>query len=288
MYRKVKIIGDSHLKGSAATINQYLNTKFEVSSFIKPGACTNQLVHSQEMEFMSLGRKDVIVINVGLNDIGNNNTKRNEILVMMTQFMQKYNNTNIIVVNIPHRHYLAKDSRAKFEIQAFNAKLSKIAKSFRHFALVTMDFNREHFTKHGLHLNNAGKEGLAKLIASQIDKLINNINKIEPVTALNWKAEATNVSINSTDNYKPNVMSTEDDFSKVLSPPNQIHNSQGNMTDSECLRRTSNRQKKAPVTKTKDFFMVTANKDRPKNLSSSQPSNNISEQISTLHKFKYL
>jgi lysophospholipase L1-like esterase len=123
----VKIIGDSHLKGPAATINQYLNTKFEVSIFIKPGACTNQLVHSQEMELMILGRKDVIVINGGLNGIGNNYTKRNEILVMMTQFMQKYNNTNIIVVNIPHRHDLAKGSRANFEIQAFNAKLSKIA-----------------------------------------------------------------------------------------------------------------------------------------------------------------
>jgi hypothetical protein len=95
-----------------------------------------------------------------------------------------------------------------------------------------MDLNREHFTKHGLHLNNAGKKGLAKLIASQIDKLINNINKIERVTALNWKDEATNVSINATDNHKPNMMSTEDNFSKVLIPPIQIHNSQGNMTDS--------------------------------------------------------
>jgi hypothetical protein len=46
---KLKIIGDSHLKGSAERINQYLNTKFEVSSFIKLGACTNQLVHFQEM-----------------------------------------------------------------------------------------------------------------------------------------------------------------------------------------------------------------------------------------------
>jgi hypothetical protein len=33
---KVKIIGDSQLKESAAKINHYLNTKFEVSSFIKP------------------------------------------------------------------------------------------------------------------------------------------------------------------------------------------------------------------------------------------------------------
>jgi hypothetical protein len=58
----MKIIGDSHLKGSATRISQYLNTKFGVCSFIKPGACTNQIVHSQEMEFMSLGRKDAIVI----------------------------------------------------------------------------------------------------------------------------------------------------------------------------------------------------------------------------------
>jgi hypothetical protein len=104
----VKIIGDSHLKGSAARINQFLNTKFEVSNFIKPAACTKQLVHSQEMEFICLGRKDVVVINGGTNDIGNNSTKRNRTLVM-SQFMQKYSNTNIVVVNIPHRHDLAKD-----------------------------------------------------------------------------------------------------------------------------------------------------------------------------------
>jgi len=35
---KAYIIGDSHLKGSATKINQYLNTNFVVSIFIKPGA----------------------------------------------------------------------------------------------------------------------------------------------------------------------------------------------------------------------------------------------------------
>jgi hypothetical protein len=34
---KAYITGDSHLKQSATKINQYLNTKFVVSSFIKPG-----------------------------------------------------------------------------------------------------------------------------------------------------------------------------------------------------------------------------------------------------------
>jgi len=116
---KVRIIGDSHLKGSAVRINQYLNTKFEVSSFIKPGACTNQLVHSQEEELLNLGKKYVTVINGGSNDI-DNNANRNGVLVRMTQFIQNHNNTNIIVLNIPHRHDLTKDSRPNLEIQTFN------------------------------------------------------------------------------------------------------------------------------------------------------------------------
>ena len=86
-----------------------------------------------------------------------------------------------------------------------------------------------------MHLNNVGKGWLAKLIAPQIDKLINYINKIEPIIPLNWKEETTNVSIIVTDNHKTNLMLTEDDFSEVLVSPILIHNNQGNKTDSEFL-----------------------------------------------------
>lgn len=163
---KVKIIGDSHLRGSAVNINQYLNMKFEVSSFIKLGAGINQLIHSKEIELLRLRKKDVIVINGGSNNISNNNANRNEIFILLTQFIQKYSNTNIIVINIPLRHGHAKDFRTNSEIQAFNTKLGKVSKLFRHVALVEMNFNREHCTKHGFHLNNAGKESFVKLIAS--------------------------------------------------------------------------------------------------------------------------
>ena len=105
-----------------------------------------------------------------------------------------------------------------------------------------------------LHLNNAGQEWLAKLIASQTDKLVSDINKTEPIIALNWKEQTTNVSINVTNNHKPNPMLTEDDFSKVLVSPIQIHNNQGNKTDSELLCKISSGQKKAPVTRSKDFL----------------------------------
>jgi hypothetical protein len=48
---KVHIIGNSHFKGIATRINQYLDTNFMVSSFVKPGANVKQIVETQEMEF---------------------------------------------------------------------------------------------------------------------------------------------------------------------------------------------------------------------------------------------
>jgi len=220
---RVKIIGDNHLKGSAARINQFLNTRFEVCSFIKPSSSANQLVHSQETECMCLGRKDAIVINGGTNGSDKNSTKRSGILVM-TQFMQKYNNTNAIVVNIPPRHDLGKECKTSLTIQTHNVKLSKTAKSFRHVTFVEMVSNRKYFTKHGLHFNSIVNELLVTLTATQIDELINNFNKIEPVIALHWKEEATIKSINVTDNHKPYLISTEDNLSKVLIPLTQFHN----------------------------------------------------------------
>jgi hypothetical protein len=108
---KVHIIGDSHHKGSAIKINQYLNTNFMVSSFIKPGVNIKQIVHSQEMEFKCLGKKDITVVSGGTNDLDNNSKKRKSALVHMLQFAQKYVNTNIIMVNTPLRHNLAMDSQ---------------------------------------------------------------------------------------------------------------------------------------------------------------------------------
>jgi len=96
----------------------------------------------------------------------------------MIQFMQKYKNTNIIFVNIHQKLDLWKDSKINLEIQTFNAKLNKITKIFSHVTLVEIDFNRKYFTKHGLHLNNSGKEWFAKVTVSQIDKFINDINKV--------------------------------------------------------------------------------------------------------------
>jgi lysophospholipase L1-like esterase len=111
--------------------------------------------------------KDVIVINGGANDIGSNRNKTNRVLVKMTQFMQKYNNTNIIIVNIPHRYDTDRNSMTNLEIQAFNRNLKKMAKVFSHVAIVEIAVNRKCFTQHGMHLNKIVKEWLSKLIATR-------------------------------------------------------------------------------------------------------------------------
>ena len=47
---KVKVVGDSHLKQTAAGIEQFLTSKFEVSSWIKPGANMKELVDTMEKD----------------------------------------------------------------------------------------------------------------------------------------------------------------------------------------------------------------------------------------------
>jgi hypothetical protein len=92
-----------------------------------------------------LEKKDVIVINGGTYDIDKFSINRNRIIVVMTEFMLKYNNTNIILVNIPHRYDFATDSKVNLEIQANNDKLSKIAESLIHIAVVELELNSKFF-----------------------------------------------------------------------------------------------------------------------------------------------
>ena len=95
---KVKILGDSHLKGNATKIDQFLNTKFEVSSWVKPGAKTEELVNTLEKDCKCVDKNDVIVINGGANDISSKKNQTDKVLVKMAQFMQEHNNSNIIAV----------------------------------------------------------------------------------------------------------------------------------------------------------------------------------------------
>jgi hypothetical protein len=50
-------VGDSRLRGTAARGDQYLNTIFEVCSWIKPGANTEELEGTLENDLKCLGKR---------------------------------------------------------------------------------------------------------------------------------------------------------------------------------------------------------------------------------------
>jgi len=103
---KVRVLGDSHLKETAARIDQFLTSKFEVSSSIKPGAKMKELVGTMENDFTCSEKSDVILINGGANDVNSMRSQTISAVGNMAHFVQKYNNTNIVIVNIPHRYDL--------------------------------------------------------------------------------------------------------------------------------------------------------------------------------------
>ena len=108
--RQIRIIGDSHLKGSATKLKQHLNSQFDVSSIVKPGAKTNQLLDTQQDELKSLGKKDFLIVSTGTNDIDNPTTNINNIIAPLITFIDKFEHTNIIIVNTPIRYDLEHDS----------------------------------------------------------------------------------------------------------------------------------------------------------------------------------
>jgi hypothetical protein len=78
------------------------------------------------------------------------------------KFTQNYGNTTVMILGIPHRHDLVEYSRVNRAIQVFNHKLKKVANSFKHVTITECHYNREYFTKHGMHLNRRGKGLVAK------------------------------------------------------------------------------------------------------------------------------
>jgi lysophospholipase L1-like esterase len=285
----VKIIGDSHLRNSVMRINQYLNSKYEATGFIKPGATTKEIVTSGEHELQELGEKDVIVLNCGANDIekvnssisaiitpvivtsdehelqelgekhvmvlncGANDIEKvdssiSAIITPIIDFSQKYSNTNIIVLEIPHRHDLHHKDMTNICIQSVNTKLKSTLSRFKHVTILDMNTTRNHFTKHGLHLNKLGKEWLARKIASQIDKINTTREVLGNSVPLNMTNE---VPCTKSTNKEP---LQEDKQTDLKTTTTQMQLTQDLSATTHSNNRSSTRVKKTPSLKYSDFL----------------------------------
>jgi hypothetical protein len=87
------------------------------------------------------------------------------------KFTTDTQNTNILIVTVPHRHDLQEFSCVNKEIKLFKSKLQKIMKIKGIVKIIQTDLSRNDFTRHGMHLNASGKEKTVELIGRTINLL---------------------------------------------------------------------------------------------------------------------
>ena len=178
---KVLLIGDSNTRGYVHKLEYLLNNNYELYSIIKPGATTNELKETAKEEVSRLSCNDVILISYGINDYEVNNFSQT--LQNIIDFIQRNNQTNIILMNLPYRYDLP-NSIAVNRIITLNRKLKKTLKAFPHTCFMETDNTRTLFTNHGLHMNKLGKQLVTCHIATLLYFTFDQ--KKSPRISLSW------------------------------------------------------------------------------------------------------
>jgi hypothetical protein len=122
--RKLFILGDSHSRGMAAELSFFLGNDFEVNETVMPGARLENITKLSDEGISTLDNNDAVIIWAGSNDIKKNETNKG--LSHLKNFVITRQNTNIVLINAPHRFALQESSCVNKEVEVFNRKLHKI------------------------------------------------------------------------------------------------------------------------------------------------------------------
>ena len=166
----------------ANLVKNNLNTDYSVSSFIKPSTQMSEIITTTREEIQSLTKNDVIIIWGGARDIGKNNTL--EAIECVNKFMNDNKGKNIVMINSPHRHDLIPSSCVNKEVINYNSHLKEATGPHPNVKLLEIILIRNHFTRHGLHLNLTGK----KLVSQEIAMILKEIFNQEKLTTYSEKA----------------------------------------------------------------------------------------------------
>ena len=122
-------------------------------------------------------KEDTVVVWGGTRYVGKNESAKE--LHQLKNFIEQNNQTNFIVIGVPHRYDMDLKSCVNEEVKVYNRKLKKCLKTCENTEILEIDSNRNLFTKHGLHLNSKGKDQIAEKIAQSIEIRINKMT--EPI-----------------------------------------------------------------------------------------------------------
>jgi hypothetical protein len=83
-----------------------------------------------------------------------------------------------------HRHDIVDWSCVNKEVRLFNRHLAKRLKCYKHVTISSVDLDRQHFTKHGLHLNNRGNEKVCQRIVELVQGKLGSVVDVTSVNAI--------------------------------------------------------------------------------------------------------
>jgi hypothetical protein len=258
---RVLLLGDSQMRGCADVLKKKLNSEFEISGIVKPGAKAKDVLGTKIDEGMSTN--DVIVVCAATNDISKNEAK--EGLRNIINFVKHNRHTNIIVMEILHRHDLVDWSCVNKEIEQFNRQLTKRLRLDDQVSISRLNLGRQHFTRHGMHINYKGKEVMCQQIAELIQQKIDTVNKALQLNMipLNYEAnidqEATNPVEVTHQEYKEDTVHGEDteaqgNKSEKASLDPSLKGAALPERDQRQQTRSSNRKRRPPVKISNDFL----------------------------------
>ena len=128
-------------------------------------------------------------------------------------------------------------------INIFNRKLRKFNKNKDNVGILEQETKREDITQHGLHLNNSGKDKIARLMAQNITQLFEVTKKLPIISK--WRNTPSDPDPINSANYAKKTVN-ELIVNKEGQEDLLDHINQGT--------RTSNRLKRIPNTRSNDFL----------------------------------
>lgn len=176
--KRVLLLADSHGRHCAAKLGDTLGAEYEVSSVVKPGAKLQDVVCCADKLTSDFTVDDTVIILGGTNDMLSTTDQTLEHTVQSTVSLSRH--TKLIINPVPYRYDERYDninehieSINQLIHKSINHSTQKISENIQiNFGIQSLP--RSSFTRHGLHLTDAGKSQLVTQWADRVKGFMTN------------------------------------------------------------------------------------------------------------------
>lgn len=182
--RRVRLITDSHGRDLSKMLDNRLGQCYDVLGCVKPGAKSNHVLENSGWIVKDMNLNDTLFVIVGTNDMSCNKSP-SDVVRDFHKFLSVTNNTNVRVVALPMRFDNPEICK---KIAHTNVELIRAVDNYSNCKFISLDnlFNKNLFTRHGLHFNLAGKRKLAGILCNTL--LQHDLTNTKNETSLNRSA----------------------------------------------------------------------------------------------------